>query len=109
MLLTATIALALLLLLPLYALELWSGARLQLTGEGLASLAYVALFPSVVAYIFWNRGVREVGPNAAGVTLQLMPVFGALLAAAFLGERLAGHHWLGGTLVLSGILLAWRR
>lgn len=108
-LLTATIALALLLLLPLYALELWSGARLQLTGESLASLAYVALFPSVVAYIFWNRGVREVGPNAAGVTLQLMPVFGALLAAAFLGERLAGHHWLGGALVLSGILLAWRR
>ena len=108
-LLTATIALALLLLLPLYALELWSGARLQLTGESLASLAYVALFPSVVAYIFWNRGVREVGPNAAGVTLQLMPVFGALLAVAFLGERLAGYHWLGGGLVVSGILLAWQR
>jgi drug/metabolite transporter (DMT)-like permease len=108
-LLSATIALALLLLLPLYALELWSGARLQLTAESLASLAYVALFPSVLAYIFWNRGVREVGPNAAGVTLQLMPVFGALLATAFLGERLAGHHWLGGALVLSGILLAWRR
>jgi drug/metabolite transporter (DMT)-like permease len=108
-LLSATIALALLLLLPLYALELWSGARLRLTVESLASLAYVALFPSVLAYIFWNRGVREVGPNAAGVTLQLMPVFGALLATAFLGERLAGHHWFGGALVLSGIVLAWRR
>jgi drug/metabolite transporter (DMT)-like permease len=108
-LLSATIALALLLLLPVYALELWSGARLRLSTESLASLAYVALFPSVLAYIFWNRGVREVGANAAGVTLQLMPVFGALLAVAFLGERLAGHHWLGGALVLSGILLAWRR
>ena len=100
---------ALLLLLPLYGLELWSGPRLKVTAASLTSLAYVALFPSVVAYIFWNRGVREVGPNAAGVTLQLMPIFGALLAAAFLGERLAGHHWLGGALVLSGILLAWRR
>ena len=65
-LLSATIALALLLLLPVYALELWSGARLQLTAESLASLAYVALFPSVLAYIFWNRGVREVGPTPPG-------------------------------------------
>lgn len=56
-----------LLLLPVYGLELWSGARLQVTAESLASLAYVALFPSVLAYIFWNHGVREVGPNAAGV------------------------------------------
>jgi drug/metabolite transporter (DMT)-like permease len=108
-LLGATVTLALLLLAPVYALELWSGARVQLGAASLASLAYVALFPSVVAYVFWNRGVREVGPNAAGVTLQLMPVFGALLAVAFLGEHLAGYHWLGGALVLAGILLAWRR
>jgi drug/metabolite transporter (DMT)-like permease len=108
-LLSATVALALVLLLPLYGLELAAGARLQVAAASLASLAYVALFPSVVAYVFWNRGVREVGPAPAGVTLQLMPVFGALLAALFLGERLAGYHWLGGALVMAGILLAWRR
>ncbi len=108
-LLSATVVMALVLLLPLYGLELWSGARLQLGARSLASLAYVALFPSVLAYIFWNRAVRAVGANAAGVTLQLMPVFGALLAVALLGERLAGYHWLGGALVLAGILLAWRR
>ena len=107
-LLGATVGIALVLLAPIYGLELWSGARVQVGRESLASLAYVALFPSVVAYVFWNRGVREVGPNAAGVTLQLMPVFGALLAVAFLGEHLAAYHWLGGTLVLAGILLAWR-
>jgi drug/metabolite transporter (DMT)-like permease len=69
----------------------------------------VSLFASVIAYIFWNRGVREVGPNPAGVMLNLMPVFGAGLAVALLGERLAGYHWLGAALVLAGILLAGRR
>jgi drug/metabolite transporter (DMT)-like permease len=108
-LLSTTVIIALVLLLLLYGLELWSGARLQLGARSLASLVYVALFPSVLAYIFWNRAVRAVGANAAGVTLQLMPVFGALLAVALLGERLAGYHWLGGALVLAGILLAWRR
>jgi drug/metabolite transporter (DMT)-like permease len=43
------------------------------------------------------------------MTLQLMPVFGALLAVVFLGERLAAYHWLGGALVMSGVLLAWLR
>lgn len=38
-----------------------------------------------------------------------MPVFGALLAVASLGERLAGYHWLSAALVLAGILLARRR
>ena len=108
-LLAATVAIALVLLLPLYGLELAAGARLQVTAASLASLAYVALFPSVLAYVFWNRGVREAGAARAGITLQLMPVFGALLAVVFLGERLAAYHWLGGALVMSGILLAWLR
>jgi drug/metabolite transporter (DMT)-like permease len=53
--------------------------------------------------------VREVGPNPAGVMLNLMPVFSAGLAILFLGERLAAYHWLGAVLVLAGILLAGRR
>jgi drug/metabolite transporter (DMT)-like permease len=65
-----------------------------------------ALFASVIAYIFWNRGVREVGPNPAGLMLNLMPVFSAVLAIALLGERLAGYHWLGAA--LAGILVAGR-
>lgn len=107
-LLAAITAFALVLLVPVYALELATGATVRLGVASIASLVYVALFPSLVAYVFWNRGVAEVGPSAAGVTLQLMPVFGALLSVIFLGERLAGHHWLGGALVMTGIFLAWR-
>ncbi|MGH6912158.1 MAG: DMT family transporter [Geminicoccales bacterium] len=108
-LLCATIVMALVLLLPLYGLELAAGRRVDLGIRSLLSLAYVALFASVIAYIFWNRGVREVGPSPAGMMLNLMPVFSALLAIVFLGERLASYHWIGGSLVLLGVLLAGRR
>jgi drug/metabolite transporter (DMT)-like permease len=108
-LLAAIIAIGLVLLLPLYALELAAGRHITLGLESVLSIGYVSLFASVIAYIFWNRGVREVGPNPAGVMLNLMPVFAAALAIAFLGERLEPYHWLGAGLVLAGILLARRR
>jgi len=100
---------ALVLLAPFHAAELASGAVIDLGIESLASLLYVSVFASVIAFICWNRGVREVGPNVAGVYIQLMPVFGALLAVVFLNERLASYHWLGAALVLVGILLSRRR
>lgn len=108
-LLAATIVIGLALLTPLYALELAAGRHLTLGLESALSIGYVSLFASVIAYIFWNRGVREVGPNPAGVMLNLMPVFSAGLAITLLGERLASYHWLGAALVLAGILLAGRR
>ena len=108
-LLSAITLLGLVLLLPLYGLELLAGRRMTLGVESVAGLAYVSLFASVIAYICWNRGVRELGPSPAGVMLNLMPVFSAALAIAFLGERLAGYHWAGAALVLCGILLAGRR
>jgi len=107
-LLCATMVIGLVPLIPLYVLELASGQHVTLGLASMLSLLYVSLFASVIAYIFWNRGVREVGPNPAGLMLNLMPVFSAGLAIALLGERLAGYHWLGAVLVLAGILVAGR-
>ncbi len=108
-LLASIAAIGLALLIPLYGLELAAGRQVTLGLESALSIGYVSLFASVIAYIFWNRGVREVGPNPAGVMLNLMPVFSAGLAVLFLGERLAAYHWLGAALVLTGILLAGHR
>ena len=46
----------------------------------------VALFSSVLAYIFWNRGVEQVGAPVAGLFVHLMPVYGVVLAWLFLGR-----------------------
>jgi drug/metabolite transporter (DMT)-like permease len=69
------------------------------------SILYMALFPSVLAFIFWNQAVREVGPNKAGLFLYLMPVFGAVLSAVFLGESIQIFHLIGMGLIFSGIHL----
>jgi drug/metabolite transporter (DMT)-like permease len=61
-----------------------------------------------LAYIFWNRGVEEVGANVAGLFVHLMPVFGVVLAWIFLGERLAGYHLVGIGLILAGIYITSR-
>jgi drug/metabolite transporter (DMT)-like permease len=98
-----------LLLTPLAAAEmLFFGGHVELTPSTLAAILYVGTFPSFVAYIFWNRGVAEVGPQVAGIFMHLMPAFGVVLAWLFLGERLYLFHWAGIALILAGIALATR-
>jgi drug/metabolite transporter (DMT)-like permease len=94
---------------PFYVAELRRGASLRLDGRTLGALAYVAVFPSVVAYAFWNAGVAALGPNRAGAFGNLIPVFGTVLAVLFLGESFHAFHAVGIALILLGVWLAGRR
>jgi len=108
--LTLLILFGLLLSLPWYLWELADVGGFDLTTETVASMAYVALFPSVLSFIFWNSSVEQVGANRAGIFIHLMPVFSILLAIAFLDERLQAFHVAGIGLIFSGIVLTtWPR
>jgi drug/metabolite transporter (DMT)-like permease len=97
------------LLTPLFVIEMvFLDGRIELTPATLAAMLYVGIFPSFVGYIFWNRGVAEVGPNISGIFMHLMPVFGSLLAWLFLGEQIRVFHIVGIALILSGITLTTR-
>ena len=74
----------------------------------LASLLYVGVFPSFLGYIFYNRGVAEVGANKASLFIHLMPVFGTLLSIAFLGETPQLFHLAGIGMIFAGIWLTTR-
>lgn len=74
----------------------------------LSGLLYVSIFASIVAFLFWNRGVAEIGPNRAGVFLHLMPLFGALLSVIILQEGIAIYHLAGAALVFTGIAMSTR-
>jgi drug/metabolite transporter (DMT)-like permease len=91
---------------PLLAIEIAEGAFFWPSAKGVAVLAYVALFPSLIAQIFLIRGVQLIGPSRAGVFVNLVPVFGALLAVVLLGEPFALYHAASLCLVLGGLWLA---
>ncbi|HEY9218158.1 MAG TPA: DMT family transporter [Phenylobacterium sp.] len=92
--------------LPLVAAEVAMGLAQWPTARGWAILAYVALAPSFVAQLFYMRGVELIGPGRAGLFINLVPVFGALLAVLILGEPFGVHNALALILVLAGIGLA---
>ena len=97
------------LLFPIMLFEmLFLGGRVEFTPATLAAMLYVGIFPSFVGYVFWNRGVHEVGPNVAGIFVHLMPAFGAILAWLFLDERIYLFHIIGIALILAGIYLTTR-
>ena len=93
-------------MLPLYAWELSIGRTLHLTPVAVVGIAYMGAFATVVAYVFWNRAVAQIGPNRAGPFMYLMLVYTPLLAIVFLDERLHLYHFVGCALILGGIYLA---
>ena len=78
------------------------------TLTGLLITAWVAIFPSCLAQIFYLRGVDLIGPGRAGVYINLVPVFAAAMAVVLINEPFAPFHGLALVLVLGGIWLAQR-
>jgi drug/metabolite transporter (DMT)-like permease len=93
---------------PLMIWEVASGGFISPTAAGLALLVYVALGPAFVSQIFFMRGVELIGPGRAGVFVNLVPVFGAMMAVVVLGEPFAAYHVVALVLVVGGIAIAQR-
>lgn len=109
LMLAALTFIGLLVLSPAYLWEISTGRSIHVHFGSMLSLAYVGIFPGFLGYIFYNRGVQEVGPNQASLFIHLMPVFGTLLSALFLGEYPKGFHYVGIALIFWGIWLTTRQ
>jgi drug/metabolite transporter (DMT)-like permease len=108
-LLTVLVAIGLAWITPFYAAEAWQGARMPWDGRTAATLGYVGVMASVVAYVAWNQGVAELGAVRSGAFLHLLPAFAAVLAALLLGESFRAYHAVGIGLVLLGVRVAGGR
>jgi drug/metabolite transporter (DMT)-like permease len=78
-------------------------------GKSIGLLFYLALFGSVISMFTYNRAVDLVGPNRAAQFVNLIPVFGSVMAIGFLGETLRLYHVVGYLLVMAGVLIGTRR
>jgi drug/metabolite transporter (DMT)-like permease len=103
--LTVTFGVGCLGLLPFYLWEISAEGPFTLSVGKVGSIGYVALFPSIVAYFCWNRGVAVIGANRTGLFINLIPVFAAALAITFLEESLKSFHLAGMLLILFGFVM----
>jgi drug/metabolite transporter (DMT)-like permease len=104
--LVATMGIGSMMILPFYAWEMAQGARIEGGLPSFLAMAYIAVFPSFIAYLFFNRGIELIGAGRAGQSWHLMPVFGSVLAVLFLGETFYAYHAIGIAMIGAGILLA---
>jgi drug/metabolite transporter (DMT)-like permease len=101
----ATAVQALIVVVALTPVALTGGVAIPADATGRASLLFIGLFPSVLAYLMWNSALQVVRAGTAGVFLNLMPVFTAIASVAQ-GKPLTIPQVVGGGLVLTGVVIA---
>jgi drug/metabolite transporter (DMT)-like permease len=107
--LAAIMGIGALLLLPAVVVEIATGRTMVLDRESLLTCIYVCIFPSLLGYLFLNRGIELIGANRAAPFMHLSPVFGSVMAIVFLGEQFQLYHAIGYGLVFAGITVATRK
>ena len=104
--LVAAMGIGSVLMLPFMLGEVASGARIEGGVASYLAIAYIAVLPSFIAYLFFNRGIELIGSGPAGQSMHLMPLFGSILAVLFLHEQFQSYHAIGIAMIFAGIVLA---
>lgn len=92
--------------LPLTLLEAGTWRPLSLTG--LMGALFLGVFCSVIAFMLYGYGLRSLDPGSAVSLMNLVPVFGLILAVATLKEQVNFVQVMGGLIVLGGVTLSVR-
>lgn len=103
--LAVTFGLGALGLLPLCLREVVTAGLPEPDWRVVGSIFYVAVFPSILAYFSWNRGVELIGANRAGLFVNLVPLFASVLAVLFLDESIRWFHFVGALMIFGGVRL----
>ncbi len=97
---------AIVILSPFYLWEVTTGAEPVWNLHSILSLLYIGVVPSIGAFLLYMQCVKLLGPAKASLSVHLIPVFGALLSALFLGEFVQLYHLWGIALIFLGITLS---
>ena len=80
----------------------WAGVR----PSTWAIVAFLAIGPTAIAYLFYFRALRSVGPVTATISMFTVPVFGTVSSVVFLGESFTAIQAVGALITIAGALLA---
>jgi|TARA_B100002003_G_scaffold132343_1_gene122445 drug/metabolite transporter (DMT)-like permease len=105
-LLQVVIISGLIFLVPIYFIEMNLGHLIVLGQPFYLTLSYVVIFPGLLSFFFWIKGISIIGANRAGIFLHLMPIFGAIMAMIIFDEKFMYYHLLGAIFILAGITLS---
>ena len=107
---SVTFLLGLLMLFPFFAVErLLHPTPMAFTGRSVFQLLYFGVGPSVISYYLWNKSIALIGSTPAATIYNTLPVYSALLAALFLGEKVLWIQVIRSILILSGVLIVIQR
>ena len=98
-----------LVLLPILLINPFNEQAITWNNEMIKALAYIVIFPSIISYLAWNYGMQKIGASIGGQYIHLMPLFGALMAVVFLGEKIQLYHVVGGISIACGLWLSIQR
>ncbi|PFA46116.1 EamA family transporter [Bacillus anthracis] len=76
------------------------------TIESVIIVLYLGIFCSVIAFLLYNYGLRNISSGSAVALLNLVPVFGVLFSILFLNEVIGIYHLIGGLIVILGVFLS---
>ena len=94
-------------LVPVAGLEWASGARPVWSATAVSGTLYLAVVITALGYVVWNWALARVPAPRAAIFLNVQPIVGALLGTALLGEPITLFTVLGGTLVVTGLAVAF--
>ncbi|MBP6553707.1 MAG: DMT family transporter, partial [Vitreoscilla sp.] len=94
------------LMTPLFVWQVSHEGLPQWNASNVATMGYIGVVVSVLSYLAWNYGIAQIGAAKASLSLYTMPVFAAILSYVILGEGLKAYHWIGGAIIVVGLLLA---
>ena len=85
---------------------LFEHASIHWTGRFVWSLAYTAVGPTVAALLLQMLAQRHMSSARAALLFCFETLFAAACSWLVIGERLSPEQWLGGGLILGGMVLA---
>ena len=94
---------------PHVAVENARGEAVWPDMRGWLLVLYIGLVPSLISQMCFMRAVQLIGPNRAGLFMNLVPIVAAGMGVGLLGEHFELYHAAGLVFVLGGIWLAERR